>query len=177
VCATHRTLRSLVEGGAFRADLYFRIAQYTTELPPVRALPDRDGLVRELWARLGGPASGISLSPDCEHLLARYDWPGNFRQLVGTLRAMIALADPGQTLSPEALPPALRSALAENAEAGAPRGVGRRTGDLEAITRLAMREALDACDGNVSRAARKLGINRSTLYRRLLGSGDGPRDA
>ncbi len=164
ICATHRTLPRLVDQGGFRQDLYFRIAQYTVELPPLRQLPDRAGIVRSLWRELGGPEAGVALTPDCEARLAGHDWPGNFRQLTGTLRALLALAEPGRPVDVDALPPDVRRPAAS-----APMAAD----DLDAITLSAMRAALEASGGNVSRAARRLGIHRSTLYRRLLDEGGG----
>src|SRR5262249_16207204 len=93
ICATHRNLRDLAASGAFRSDLYFRMAQFTVELPAVRTLPDRNALVRALWAQLGDATGGVTLAPESVDLLARYDWPGNYRQLVGTLRALRVLAE------------------------------------------------------------------------------------
>lgn len=163
VCATHQALPNLVERQAFRADLYFRIATYTVVLPPLRACDDRLALVRTIWSSLSGDR--IALSAGCEAALAACDWPGNFRQLVGTLRALCALAEPGEILTADALPADLK--------------VGHRpapqpsTGQLDAIARDAMLSALAASGGNVSQAARRLGISRSTLYRRCLSAGLG----
>jgi sigma-54 dependent transcriptional regulator, acetoin dehydrogenase operon transcriptional activator AcoR len=106
-------------------------------------------------------------------LLAAYDWPGNFRQLIGTLRALVVLGEPNHPLTPEQLPFEVRGirAPAANAASGSP--VGRPTvrGEIERLdemTKQTMRQALAISHGNVSQAARRLGINRSTLYRRLL---------
>ncbi|WP_371346879.1 sigma-54-dependent Fis family transcriptional regulator [Ancylobacter sp. IITR112] len=157
LCATHRDLRLLVEAGSFRQDLYFRIAHYTVELPPLRRLPDRAGIVRALWARLVADER-LTLSPACAARLAAYDWPGNFRQLAGTLRALGALADPFRPVGEDMLPPEILAAPAAPAPSGT----------LDALTVEAMRQAVEACGGNVSQAARRLGVNRSTLYRRLF---------
>ena len=159
ICATNRTLSEQVARGAFRSDLYFRIATYTVPLPPLRALAEREAIIRMLWARLGGAA--VSLAPDCLAALARHDWPGNFRQLTGTLRTMIVLAEPGHVCTLADLSPELRGVAAPPERSGA--------ADLEALTREAMQAALVAAGGNVAAAARRLGINRSTLYRRGLG--------
>ncbi len=167
VCATHRALSDLVAAGQFRQDLYFRIAPYVIDLPALRSLPDRHELVRTIWARLGGAAAGVVLSPQVEDLLADHDWPGNFRQLSGLLRAMLALAEPGQTLDGSALPPDFLRARPPAAAAPVA-GISAGDGPLSDLTRDAMRAALEACGGNVSRAARQLGIDRSTLYRRVL---------
>jgi len=158
LCATHRDLKALAEADSFRSDLYFRIAHYVVELPPVRDLEDRLGTVRELWRRLTDDER-LTLSPTCEQRLAAYDWPGNFRQLAGTLRVLAALAEPYQPVGENMLPGDIRPK---------PSAVPTAISELEDITLGAMRSALEACGGNVSRAARQLGVNRSTLYRRLL---------
>jgi transcriptional regulator of acetoin/glycerol metabolism len=169
ICATHCNLRDLVEAGSFRSDLYFRIAQCTIELPPVRALSDRADMVRSLWERLGGPSSGVVLLPETVDLLTTYEWPGNFRQLVSTLRALQVLADPDEPLRPERLPPEIRDGCRWAVEGIKPSriqpGLARR---LEEATKETMRQALLACDGNVSEAARRLGVSRSTIYRRFV---------
>ncbi len=182
ICASHRNLRQLVEAGAFRADLYFRIAQYTVLLPPLRTLPERADLVRSLWGELAGADQPAALSPRCLELLAGYDWPGNFRQFVGTLRVLQALAEPGGELNEDVLPPEIRTRVAApgTPAPGLPEGVvtdplppGMAAGDLGTLTRAAMQAALNASDGNVSKAARQLGIHRSTLHRYLASEGKG----
>ena len=174
VCATHRDLKALVAAGAFRADLYFRIAQYTVTLPALRDLPDRAAVVRALWCDLGGEPD--ALAPEALHLLAAHDWPGNYRQLVGVLRTLLVLAEPGRPLSADDLPAELRRARADAVEAAAAATVAAADAPLDAITREAMRQALAAAGGNVSQAARRLGVNRSTLYRRLLNGEDAGRN-
>lgn len=162
MCATHRPLADLMNTGAFRADLYFRIAQYTVELPPVRATADRRTLITALWLQMGTPAT---LAPECLDLMACYAWPGNFRQLAGTLRALMVLAEPGRPIGVEALPEPIRAA-ASDINLGTFTGE-EPPGDLAGLTHEAIRKALADHHGNVSKAARQLGISRSTLYRRL----------
>lgn len=162
ICATHRDLRRAITDGTFREDLYFRLAQYTVELPPVRQLADRTALVRGLWRRLGAHERGLTLTPECETRLADHHWPGNFRQLTSTLRALVALAEPDEPVDVDALPMELRSATPV-----AP----PEQGDLDSITNAAIRAALEECEGNVSRAARQLRVHRSTIYRRLTEEG------
>ncbi|MFG1283770.1 sigma-54-dependent Fis family transcriptional regulator [Xanthobacter autotrophicus] len=200
VCASHRDLKQRVEEGSFRADLYFRIAQYTVTLPALRTLADREALVDRLWAELAGTGPAApSLSAECRAALAGHGWPGNFRQLVGVLRVLQALAEPGEILGVDALPADVRSAPLEWRGAGRPaeimpagaeadtapsqdfgaRDLGAgdlragdlRAGDLGTVTRAAMDAALAASGGNVSQAARRLGIHRSTLHRHLAGRG------
>ncbi|MGF3024009.1 sigma-54-dependent Fis family transcriptional regulator [Methylobacterium aquaticum] len=164
ICATHRDLSRMVEEGAFRADLFYRVAPYRVRLAPLRDRPDRLALVRGLWARSDGPARGVTLSPSCEKALAEADWPGNLRQLAACLKALAVLAEAGEVLGVEDLPegvarpPAVALAPRREPEAGR----------LDTLARDAMQAALAAHGGNVSRAARSLGISRSTLYRRCL---------
>lgn len=160
ICATHRDLRQAVAQGTFRADLYYRIAQYTLPLPALREHADLPGLIGDLWRRLQqGPAA--ELPSELRERLAAHDWPGNYRELVSCLRALLALAGPGYRLTLDDLPPALRDPL--------PQVVPLATDDtLSALAEGAMRNALEAAEGNVSAAARRLGVSRSTLYRRLL---------
>jgi transcriptional regulator of acetoin/glycerol metabolism len=173
ICATHRNLRDLIAAGTFRSDLYFRIAQFTVELPPVRALADRAAIIRTLWTQLGGTKAEVPLGADSIDLLAEYHWPGNFRQLVGTLRALVVLGEPNDPLTPERLPLEVRGMRAPAANASSSSSAIRpavcsEIGRLDEMTKQTMRQALAISHGNVSQAARRLGINRSTLYRRLL---------
>jgi transcriptional regulator of acetoin/glycerol metabolism len=160
VCATHRDLDGAIAEGRFRADLYYRIAHHVARLPSLREQPDRAALVHQLWDRAG---QGRRLREDTLAALAAYDWPGNLRQLDACLRTLVALSEPGDVLGPDALPEYVHHAIP--AAAGTP--ATPPAGDLQSLTEAAMRQALDACNGNVSRAARRLGISRSTLYRRL----------
>ncbi|WP_237155034.1 sigma-54-dependent Fis family transcriptional regulator [Oryzibacter oryziterrae] len=169
ICATHRDLSQAVERGEFRADLYFRIAQYTINLPPLRNLADLPALIEKLFLRLGADAQRVTLTRETLGTLVGYTWPGNFRQLVGTLKALIALADPGESLKPSALPAYLVNASEESRKAMPPIAMAldgeTQLNDLELK---AMQSAVEAANGNISLAAKRLGIHRSTLYRRLL---------
>ncbi|MEZ5840922.1 MAG: sigma-54-dependent Fis family transcriptional regulator [Hyphomicrobiales bacterium] len=159
VCATHRNLKELVDDGRFRADLYYRVAQYTVELRPLRDIADRRDVVGALWQRLA--PNGLKLGADALDRIVAHDWPGNFRQLSGTLRALVALAGTEEGEIGLDMLPADIAGGRDEAPAGA-------ANDLEAITIAAMRRTLEEAGGNVSLAARRLGIDRTTLYRRLL---------
>ncbi|KRA46922.1 sigma-54-dependent Fis family transcriptional regulator [Pseudoxanthomonas sp. Root630] len=159
VCATHRHLEEAVAEGRFRADLYYRISHHIVTLPSLREQPARDALVRTLWERIG---QGRQLTPAARDALAQYGWPGNLRQLVASLRTLAALSEPGSDVGLDALPAYLRTRMAPM-----PRPLAPLDADLDAITLASMRAAVEACGGNIARAARQLGISRSTLYRRL----------
>ncbi|PVE22087.1 sigma-54-dependent Fis family transcriptional regulator [Microvirga sp. KLBC 81] len=168
ICATNRNLSELVQTGGFRSDLYFRIAQYTIELQPLRLRSDRVQLIDAIWDSLGAASRGIVLDQECRERLSLYEWPGNFRQLVGCLRAMLALCEPGDRLGTDALPLDVRNA--SPVQSPAPAESEPLPTTLDSMTIAAIREALEATKGNVSLAARRLGVSRSTLYRRLQGN-------
>jgi transcriptional regulator of acetoin/glycerol metabolism len=166
VCATHQPLRARVEDGSFRGDLYYRIAQYALNLHPLREHADLAGTVMHLWHQLAGERA---LAQDARDALARHPWPGNYRELVGTLRAVLAVVDHAGPVTLADLPahfrgdgPTVRPSptVRSSEHPSSPR-------TLREHTDAALRAAVAACDGNLSRAARELGIHRSTLYRRL----------
>jgi transcriptional regulator of acetoin/glycerol metabolism len=159
VCATHRPLAHEGPDAPVRPDLYFRIAEYTVTLEPLRARADRLELLRGLWAAQG---AGPVLPPDIEATLVAYAWPGNYRQLVAVLRTLHVLAGPAGVVEADMLPADIRGAAPPPPAAG-----GDDPTNLQAMTDAAIRDALAAHGGNVSRAARALGVHRSTLYRRL----------
>lgn len=157
VCATNRDLKAMVEAGTFRADLYYRIAQFTIRLPALCDFPDRATVVSSLWSQL---ATGHPPLPaPVLARLAAQPWPGNFRELTGTLRALSALCEPEQPITLADLPQFTEQVTA------APLLFQN---DLGSLTEAAMRRAVDQNNGNLSAAARALGIDRSTLYRRLV---------
>ena len=153
VAATHRPLKQLMEEGRFRPDLYYRLAHYVVEMPALRELPGKPEILRALWRQAGGLREGVTLSLAAEEKLLAYAWPGNFRQLAGVVRAMLALAEPGQALGPEDLPVEI-SAQQGMAATAAP---AQTAATLDATTDEAIRQAIVAAGGNVSRAARALG--------------------
>lgn len=158
VCATHRDLRAMVAAGQFRADLYFRIAQQVVQLRPLRAVGDLGEVVDAVWRELGAEQVEVTLADETRARLLRHDWPGNFRELVGALRGLLALAEPQSRVGPELLSP-------EIGVAAPVVSAGERS--LAEIQRAAMQATLESCGGNVSAAARQLGIDRATFYRRL----------
>ncbi|HTM76350.1 MAG TPA: sigma-54-dependent Fis family transcriptional regulator [Devosia sp.] len=162
ICATNRDLKAMVDAGSFRADLYFRIAQYTVTLPSLAQLPDRSAVVKTLWAQYA--RGHAALTDPVLARLAGHHWPGNFRELAGTLRTLAALHDPGEPITLTALPPGIADAAPSVAI----------DGTLGTLTESAMRRAVDLHKGNLSAAARALRIDRSTLYRRLLWKSDTP---
>ena len=120
-------------------------------------------VIVELWERLVSDPD-MRLPEDVLEQLAVYDWLGNYRQLAGVLRSLQVMVTHGEAVSVNDLPSEILAAVK------AAQSVAPDTGTLTGVELEAMRAALDACGGNVSAAARRLGISRSTLYRRKLSS-------
>ncbi|MBI3150250.1 MAG: sigma-54-dependent Fis family transcriptional regulator [Betaproteobacteria bacterium] len=171
ICATHRKLCDEVARGAFREDLYYRLNGLCVTLPPLRERSDFEALVCILLANERRGGAEITVSDGALVLLRSYPWPGNIRQLNNVLRVCLALLDQGEHQITEAhlpddlisfRPSSTAEPSAATAEASA-RGGGRLAElELEAI-----QQALKEAQGNVSAAARRLGISRNTLYRKL----------
>ena len=167
IAATHRDLKAMVEAGRFREDLLYRLSVIQTELPPLRDRPDDlDQLVRHFAAGFGGEIGRRfeRVTPEALDVLMRYRWPGNVRELRNVVERAMVLGD-GITIDLDDLPPELlHSAPAGPTAAPIVAGTVRT---LEQLERDAIAAALDATGGNKARAAALLGIDRTTLYRKL----------
>jgi len=192
IAASHKPLKAEVEAGRFRADLYYRLNGLTLALPPLRARSDFAAIVARMLAAFE-PDGRIALAPDVATALMAYRWPGNLRQLSNALLFACAVLDPGETTIGWChLPDDLIEDLREQGSGdGASRALSlEETGDWSVVARLngvamtrpdaigaavslralsdtAIEHAVLASDGNMSEAARRLGISRNTLYRRL----------
>jgi transcriptional regulator of acetoin/glycerol metabolism len=168
ICATHRPLRDELKAGRFREDLYYRINGLSLPLPPLRERQDLDALVARLLAEIS-PERSRALAPDLARLMARYAWPGNLRQLSNALRTACALMDDAETwIAWQHLPDDLAEDLrAVAATAPAPDEAAPAAGTLKDLAAQRLDQVLAQSRGNLSEAARQLGISRNTLYRRL----------
>jgi transcriptional regulator of acetoin/glycerol metabolism len=188
VCATHRNLREMIAAQTFREDLYYRLNGLAVRLPPLRERSDLAALAERIVE--GESATRpMSLSPEVAALLARYPWPGNVRQLYNVLRTACVMAAGELQLRREHLPDdfldelrALEATPVQAAPvqvpanapivvpgvaavpAAAPPQVARSLDDIEID---AIQRAVDAARGNISEAAKRLGISRNTIYRKL----------
>jgi DNA-binding NtrC family response regulator len=163
VAATHRDLASMVSQGTFREDLYYRLNVLPLKVPSLREhRGDLPALVHHLLERLRPEVGVRHLSTDALALLSRHPWPGNVRQLLNVLRRAL-VCDERPVLDADALSAAL------DGEPGALRPVAYHTVPRRPLPPVAVAEAMDASGGNISRAARQLGIARSTLRDRLAG--------
>lgn len=168
VCATHRNLKADVEAGRFRADLYYRINGLTLMLPSLRERSDFAALSAGML-KAAAPGRSVLLTDAIATAFANYSWPGNLRQLANVLRIATALLDDNdlridwQHLPDDVVEELKQPALPSLASVpGIP-----KSESLQALSAAAISRAIHASYGNMSEAARRLGISRNTLYRRL----------
>jgi transcriptional regulator with PAS, ATPase and Fis domain len=176
ICASHRKLREEAAAGRFRNDLYYRINGLTVLLPPLRERSDFAVLTTRLLADLN-PGRVVQVVPELLRRLGQYTWPGNLRQYANVLRTASAMLEPHEAqidwmhlpddvqedltaLLPMDVSPVQVLSLVLPASA-AP------SHNLQALSQAAIRAALENCGGNISQAAKCLGISRQTLYRKL----------
>jgi DNA-binding NtrC family response regulator len=166
ISATHRDLAAMVETGRFRMDLYYRLHVVQLEIPPLRdRLDDVPLLVEHFLARHARAGAPVAIEQAALERLMSHDWPGNVRELENVLESALALTR-GPRLRASDLPigrsraPGGAGARSEPAPAGIPLS-------LEAYERTALERALRESGGNATDAARRLGIGRSTFYRKL----------
>lgn len=164
IAATNRDLHEEVRQGNFRGDLFHRLNVLSIQIPPLRARPeDIETLAKAFLEKhkFRFKKPGLGLGPDVLAALRERSWPGNARELDNTIVRAIQLCR--DRIEPkhvrQALPPA-RDVRAMEAAILQPVS-------LEEIERKAFRETVEACNGNISRAARVLGVARSTVYKKL----------
>ncbi|MHB0973068.1 MAG: sigma-54-dependent Fis family transcriptional regulator [Thiobacillus sp.] len=166
ICATHRNLKTEMEAGRFRSDLYYRINGLTLALPALRERGDFSVLVARLIEE-EGPGRGLALDAALAPHFADYPWPGNLRQLCNVIRTACALLDEGETtITWRHLPDDLLGELRSRTPRPCPPETPA-TENLRAVSDAMIVQAIGSSGGNMSEAARRLGISRNTLYRRL----------
>jgi len=174
VTSTHRDLAAEVRAGRFREDLYYRIAVVELLVPSLRERPEDIPLLAREFARKYSERFGldgvIQLAPELLGLLSRAQWPGNVRQLENAIARCVALAT-GSVIGPQAFEliqnPSVGSNTAPDSSPPPKAGGPSFREQMEAFERNLLVGALAATQNNQSEAARRLGLNRATLYDRL----------
>ena len=168
IAATNRDLQAEVQAGRVREDLYYRLNIVHLQLPPLRERPvDIPALAHHLLARLADryQLAAADLGPDALAALTAYHWPGNIRELENVLARALALRS-GRTLSVRDLPAHIARATGTTAvSAGAQLPTAMLT--LDEVERRHILQVLERTGGNKLKAAEILGIDRSTLHRKL----------
>ena len=171
IAATNKNLEKLVQEGKFRDDLFFRLNVVRITMPPLRERKEDipllvRGFLRHFCKVNEKPL--LDLSADAMNALLTYNWPGNVRELRTAIEHGVVMTT-GPTISVRDLPMAVRQAAA----ASLPRGITKASGeklsplDLRETERKLILQALAATNGNVTAAAKKLGISRRTLHRKI----------
>lgn len=158
VSATNTALHEAIEHGAFRKDLYYRINTVEIVLPPLRERRRDIGMLAEHFLKLYQhkyQKQGLRFSSGDIRLFEQYEWPGNVRELQHAVERMVILSPNGQLDSQHFLLPKRDTASKPD------------TLNLETIEKETILTALERCKGNISKAAKALGITRMALYRRL----------
>lgn len=150
--ATCRDLRKAVDDGEFRRDLFYRIRGAELTIPDLNSRDDVVYLAERLLERLAAAQGFVcpSLTLEVRDAFERHDWPGNVRELKQALQVAMALRGKSMKIELDHLPPDIAESRAQDTV-------------LTSETRV----VLEDCGGNVSEAARRLGVARSTIYRRL----------
>lgn len=163
VAATNRDLERDVRTGQFRSDLFYRLNVIAIHLPPLRERRDDIPLLAEAFlARHSTPDRQRRISPAAMTFLCDYAWPGNVRELENAIERAVIVA-PSDTVEPSALPERVVSRAGERLV----RDTEHAEPTLDTVERAYIRWVLEAQGGNKTRAADVLGIDPSTLHRKL----------
>jgi len=167
IAATNADLERAVTDNRFRADLYYRLNVIQIRLPALRERrEDIEELVEHFLKKLCAGKEPKTMAPEAKEILMNYDWPGNVRELENTIERAVILSDDG-VISPEDLPERVL-------QGGKRRGslvIDNPTLTLDELEKEYILKVLAYTNGQKKRASEILGINPSTLYRKLLAYG------
>lgn len=186
VCATNKNLKEMIANGTFREDLYYRLNGLVVKLPALRDRKDLEVVTKKILASLCSADKLIGISPDVMEVFHRYAWPGNFRQLYNLLRTAVVMAECDGDIQMHHLPDDFLSEIQQIAplqarieplepvaspvqpQASTPTFTTHPTQafNLENVAIDAIVQALRTSKGNVSAAAKLLGVSRNTIYRK-----------
>jgi DNA-binding NtrC family response regulator len=167
VAATNRDLERDMRQGRFREDLFYRLNVIPIKLPPLRERrTDVPLLVEHFLAKHGEPGRTRRIAPQALEALVDYSWPGNVRELESAVERTLLLAD-DDVIRLVDLPAEVRMRGGHAGSGTVPVEIPDDGLDLEALERSLLLQALDKAGGNVTRAARLLGLSRRTLQYRL----------
>jgi Nif-specific regulatory protein len=171
IAATNKDLAAMIRQRRFREDLYYRINVFPIVIPPLRTRPEDvaplvEFFLERLAERTGKRVRGVD--PAAMEALMRYDWPGNARELENEIERAHVLAHEGGRITVGGLSPRLTASVEETLKRSAE--TARPVKLIDAVRELEKRlveEALAACRGNKSRAAKRLGLSRQGLLNKL----------
>ncbi len=186
ICATNKNLKEMIANGTFREDLYYRLNGLVVKLPALRDRKDLEVVARKILSSLCPAEKTIGIAPEVMAVFHRYAWPGNFRQLYNLLRTAVVMAEcegeiqmthlsddflsEVQSLTPviqhsEPIFASSTSTMSSVPQA-IPEAHPAEIFNLENVAIEAIAQALRSSKGNVSAAAKLLGVSRNTIYRK-----------
>jgi two-component system NtrC family response regulator len=166
IAATHQDLEALMQTGALRQDLYYRLNVVPIEIPPLRQRPEDIPALTRFFLRKLSPDVRVTVSREVDRRLLAYHWPGNVRELQNVIERMVLLRD-GDTLGAEALPGFIQAPASAETTRRLPFALPEEGLDLMALERAIIEAALEKMGGNRSATARYLQIPRHVLLYRL----------
>jgi transcriptional regulator with GAF, ATPase, and Fis domain len=164
IAATNKDMQEMVEQGAFRRDLYYRLNVIPVTIPPLRErMEDLEALIQDLLVRVAGAGDEApQVDPDAMEAMKRFDWPGNVRELENELKRLVAL---GVTqvrradLKPEIQHPDRKRRTTSSDDLP--------TLNIKELEKITIERALKSCNGNKTHAAKMLGLSRRGLLKKL----------
>ena len=181
VAATNSDLERAVTEGRFREDLFHRLNVIRVQVPPLRERREEIPALIEYYLKQyqqEAAKSEIKLSQEALDSMVVYDWPGNVRQLCNEIRRIVAYSEPGAMATAEVLSPEIVLMKPQNTRVASrdaktienwneATGAGTLAEAVEELERSMMRDALHRSKGNISQAARLLGLTRKGLYLKM----------
>ncbi len=176
ITATNKNLEKLIDNGLFREDLFFRINVFPLTCPPLGQRKDDITLIIQHFISFHAEKTGkniLGFTPDAMRLMVGYSWPGNIRELRNSVEYAFVLAR-GKSIRPEHLPEKIRAynlpeeKLFQNTRAGfAKDGIANSIVKVGLSEKEKLLDALQAADGNQTKAAEILGVSRITVWKRI----------
>lgn len=180
ICATNKNLKTMIAQGEFREDLYYRLNGLVVRLPALRERTDFELVVKKILNKLCENGPQIGISSEVMAMFRAYSWPGNFRQLHNLLRTAVVMAGCQGVIDRGHLPDDFLEDCAEPFNAAPPPGMCTGAtevgpvmaegnpdgGSLQDVALSTMAQMLRLHKGNVSAAAKALGVSRNTVYRK-----------
>ena len=171
VAQTNRNLPQEVEAGTFRKDLFYRIGAIRVSVPPLRARGDDYLILLEHFNVLFAEELGqqpLQFTSEAMEALSIYSWPGNVRELRNLVESLHLTTQAGVVTPDDLSGSGVNFSRAnESKRPGSDNGEGKKIHDLEEMHRAMIKTAIEDNNGNLTLAARQIGIARSTLYRRM----------
>eukprot|EP01047_Picozoa_sp_COSAG01_P007115 COSAG01_NODE_265_length_19887_cov_33.672579_2_plen_485_part_00 len=168
VAATNRDLETAVETGTFREDLFYRINVVPIHLPPLRQRSNDILILAQFFVKLFSEKSEVEIKEITETVAQRlldYQWPGNVRELRNAMERAVTLSE-GKKLQIEDLPESIRNYQSRTMVIASDKPEELRS--LEEVEKRYILHVLDTVDGNRTLASKILGLDRKTLYRKLI---------